>query len=186
MMVRLFGVSDQIHLTNYSDNNKEWPVYSNLGNIDLTIRSKPSNLGRIFVALLPVPLKYDIEVDGKTLAVKDKRIHDQEDVRYVFELIFHPLDVLINNGKLMLSADGQLQQCLTAMSEWMAAYIDDSRLYSIKQQHSLVCEALKLSLGEGNSLSRQLRQYQLYFQKMILASQGEVMDRQEARQYLED
>jgi len=36
----------------------ELPVYVSLGNIDSTIRSKPSNLASILVALLPVPPKY--------------------------------------------------------------------------------------------------------------------------------
>jgi len=72
----------------------------------LTIRSKPSNLASIFVALLPVPPKYHFKGHGKTTAVKEQQIHNQEVLRKVFELIFRPLDSLFNTGKLMLCADG--------------------------------------------------------------------------------
>jgi hypothetical protein len=63
-IVPLFGISDQIHHTNYSGTKKEWPVYLSLGNIDSTIRSKPSNLASILVGLLPVPPKYLFKEHG--------------------------------------------------------------------------------------------------------------------------
>jgi hypothetical protein len=56
-IVPLFGSSVQTQLTNYSGDKKEWPVNWSLGNIDSTIRSKPSNRARILVALLPIPPK---------------------------------------------------------------------------------------------------------------------------------
>jgi hypothetical protein len=49
-----------------------------------------------------------------------------------------------------------------------------------------VCEAPKLSFGDGNSSSWQLKDYRLYFQKLIVATQGDEMGRREPRQYLED
>jgi len=55
-----------------------------------------------------------------------------------------------------------------------------------KQPHCPVCEAPKSPCGAGNSSSWQLRDYQLYFQNMILATQGDETERREARQYLED
>jgi len=94
---------------------KEWPVYLSLGNIDSTIRSKPSNLGSILVALLPIPPKYHFEGRGKTTAVKEQQIHNREILRKVFELIFHPLDTLFNTGKLLLCVDGQMWQSYPAI-----------------------------------------------------------------------
>jgi hypothetical protein len=76
MIVPLFGSSDQTHLTNYSGDKKERPVYLSLGDIDLMIRSKPSNLASIRLALLPVPPKYHFKGHGNTTAVKEQQIHN--------------------------------------------------------------------------------------------------------------
>jgi hypothetical protein len=59
-------------------------------------------------------------------------------------------------------------------------------LHSIKRPHCHVCEAPKLSIAERNSLSWQLRDYRLYFQKMILVTQGDEMGRREARHYVDN
>jgi len=94
----------------------------------------------------------------------------------VFKLIFRPLDVLFNTGKLMLCADGQMRQCYPVICAWTADYFENIHLHSIKQPHCPVCEAPKSSFGEGNSSSWLLRDYRLYFQRMILATQGDEMD----------
>jgi hypothetical protein len=170
MIVPLFGSSDQIHLTYYLGDKKKWPIYLNLENIDSTIRSKPSNLASILVALLSIPPKYHFEGHVQTTAVKEQQIHNREVLRNVFELIFCPLDTLFNTGKLMLCADSRMRQCYPVICAWMADYFENIPLHSIKQSHCPVCEAPKLSFGEWNSLSWQLRDYWLYFQKMILTT----------------
>jgi hypothetical protein len=81
-----------------------------LGNIDSTIRSEPSNLPSILVALLPVPLKYHFKEHGKTTPVKEQQIHNGQVLRKVFEIIFRHLKVLFNTGKLLVCADGQMRQ----------------------------------------------------------------------------
>jgi len=80
-----------------------------LGSIDSTIRSKPSILASILVALLPVPPKYHFTGHGKTTAVKEQQIYNREVLKKVFELIFRPLDALFNTGKLMLCADSRMR-----------------------------------------------------------------------------
>jgi len=59
-------------------------------------------------------------------------------------------------------------------------------LHLFKQPHCPACLAPKWSFAEGNSSSLQLRYYMLYFQKIILATQGDEMERQQARHYLEE
>jgi len=49
-----------------------------LGNIDSTIRSKPSNLANITVALLPVPPKYQFKGHGKPTAMKRQQVNNPE------------------------------------------------------------------------------------------------------------
>jgi len=177
-IVPVFGSSGQTHLTNDLGAKKEWPVYLSLGNIDSTIRSKPSNLAGILVALLPVPPKYHFKGHGKTPAVKEHHLHNRDVSRKVFELIFRPLDTLFNTGKLMLCADGRMRQCYPVICPLTADYFENIHLHSIKQPHCPVCEAPKSSW--------QLRDFRQYFQKMILATQGDEIDRREARHYLAD
>jgi len=118
--------------------------------------------------------------------VKEQQIHNREVLRKIFELTFCPLDALLTPGKLILCADSRMRQCYPVICAWMADYFENIHLHSIKQPHCPVSEALKSSFGEGNSSSWQLRDYRLYFQKMILATQGDETERREARQSLED
>jgi len=117
-------------------------------------------------------------------AVKEQQIHDGKVLRKVFELIFRPLDALFNHGTLMLCADSQMGQRYPFICAWTAAYFKQIPMHLIKQPHCPVCEAPKLSFGEGNSFLWQLRGYWLYFQKIILATQGDKTERREAIQYL--
>jgi hypothetical protein len=94
MIVPLLGSSDQTHLTTYSGDKKEWPVYLSLGNINPIIRSMPPNLATILVAHLPVPPKYHFKGHGKTPAVKEQQIHTREVLRKDFDHIFRSLDAL--------------------------------------------------------------------------------------------
>jgi len=94
--------------------------------------------------------------------------------------------MLFNTGKLMFCADGRMWQSYPVICVWMADYFETIHLHTRRQPNCPVCEAPQLSFGEGNSLSLQLRDYQLYFQKMILATQGDETKRWDARQYLED
>jgi len=178
----LFSSLDQTHLINYLGDTKKWLVDCSLGNIDSTTRSKPSNHASIFVALHSLPLKYHSEGHGKTTAMKEQQIHNCEVSRNVFGLISRPLDTLCNTEKLMLCADGRMRQCHPVICAWTADYFKNLHLHSITQPHCPVCDPLKSPVGEGNSLSWQSRDYQIYFQKSILTNQGEEVERQEVGQ----
>jgi len=150
------------------------------------IRSKLWNCAGILVAPLPVLPKYHFQGHRKSSALKEKQIHNWDVLRKVFKLIFRPLNVRFNTGKLMLCVDGRMWPCYPVICARMADYFEHITLYSIKHPHCPVCKAPKLSCGEGNSSSSQLRDYRLYFQKMIRATQGDETERHEASNYLED
>jgi len=157
-----------------------------LGNIDWTIRSNPLILPAIVVVLPPILLGCPFEGHGKTTTVKEQQIHYQEVLRKVFEHIFLPPNPLFNAGKLTLSADGQMRQCFPVICAWMADYFENIHLDPFKQPHCPVWEAPQSSFGQGNSLSWQLRDCELYFQTIILATQWDVTERLEEEQYLQD
>jgi len=104
----------------------------------------------------------------------------------VIKLIFCPLDAHFNCRKLMLCVDGRMRQCYPVICAWTADCFEHIHFHSIKQPHCPVCKATKSSFGEGNWSSWQLRDYRLYFQKMILVTQGAGMKRRQSRRYLED
>jgi hypothetical protein len=79
-----------------------------------------------------------------------------------------------------------MRQCYRVICTWTADNFKNIHLHSIKQPHCPVCEAPKSSFQEGNPLSWQLTDYRLFFRKMILATQGDETERQEARQCLKD
>jgi len=60
-------------------------------------------------------------------------IHNQEVLRKVFDLISRPFDVLVNTGKLLLCADGRMQQSAPVICTWTADYFEHIHLNSIKQ-----------------------------------------------------
>jgi len=86
----------------------------------------------------------------------------------------------------MLCAEGPIRQCYPVNCALTADYLDNIHLHSVKQPHCPVCGEPKSSLGDGNSSSWQLRVNWLYFQKMILRTQGDETERRDARQYLQD
>jgi len=182
----MFGSSDQTHCINYSGDRKEWPVYLNLGRIDSTIRSMGRNRANILVSLLPVLPTYHFMNHGKTTAVQKQYIHNREDLRRVFKLMFSSLNANFITRKLKHCVDRQMRRCYSVISEWMADYFENIHLHSIKQLHCPVYKAPKSSFGEGNSSSWQLRDCLLYFQQMLLATQRDETAWREARQYLQN
>jgi len=118
--------------------------------------------------------------------MKVQQIHNWKVLRNVFDPIFCSLEPSFNTGKLMRRADGRMRQCDPVIWAQPAYFFENIHLCSIKQHHCAVCKAPKSSFGEGTSSLWQFRDYQPYFQKMILMAEGDKMHRWEAWQYLED
>src|SRR6266550_6054484 len=101
-IVPVLGSSDQTHLTNYSGDKKEWPVFLSLGNVRSSERMKATRNYSILVALLPVPPKHCFRGPGRSADLKVQQDHNREILRKVFEIIFTPLNNLFEHGKRML------------------------------------------------------------------------------------
>ena len=108
--------------------------------------------------------------------MKEQEIHNRDILRMVFSLISLPLNARFNTVLLMLSADGWMQQCSPVICLSMADHFVNIHLHSIMPPHCPLCNAPKSSFGQWNSLSWQLRDYRLYFQKMILTTQGDKIE----------
>jgi len=115
-IICLFNSLDQTHLTKWLGNQDEWLVQLSLGNIDLMIRLKPSNLANISVAHLPVAPKYQFKEHGYATTMKEQQIHIQEVLSNVIDLIFRPLKNYLHTGHQMYCADGRMWQCYSVIS----------------------------------------------------------------------
>jgi len=56
-LVPMILMSDRTHLSNFTCDKKEWPVYMTIGNLSSKIRQMPSAHTIEMVALLPIPFK---------------------------------------------------------------------------------------------------------------------------------
>ena len=108
--------------------------------------------------------------------MKERKIHNRNVLRKVFDPIVRLLDMLVNTVKPVLCAYGRMQQCYPVICARTPDYFKNIHLHSIKQPHCPLCEAPKSSFGEGNSSSWQLRDNWLYFEQMIPATQGDETD----------
>jgi len=140
MIVPVFSSADQTHHTNYSGDKTECPVYLSLRNIDSTIKMNPSNFASILVALLPVPPKCTHQGHLKTTAVEEQRIHNREDLRNDFELIFWPFDEHVNIGKHIIV---QMVVCGNVILSSVHGRLISSKTFSGTQSSSPIALCVK-------------------------------------------
>lgn len=185
-IVPILGSSDQTHLTNYSGDKKEWPVFLSLGNIRSSERLKATRNCNVLVALLPVPPKHSFRGPGKTAETKAQQDYNREVLRQVFEKLFTPLNDLFHTGKRMICSDGQVRHCFPVICGWTADYFENVNLHSIQSGFCHVCEAPKSSFGSTISAPAPYRDYPDYFQRLIQANNpaDSKEEREAAIQYL--
>ena len=78
-----------------------------------------------------------------------------------------------------------MQQCYPVTCAWNADNCENTQFHLIQHPRCPVGDAPQSSFGEGNSCLAQLRHCWLFFQWMILTTQGDETKRGEARQCLE-
>lgn len=104
------------------------------------ISSKPSNLQSILFALLPVPPKHHFKSHANTTAVNKQQIHNPVVLRWAFNLILCPLNVLFNICNLMLSVDSWMSKRNSVISAWMADYFKNIHWHLIMLWYSAVID----------------------------------------------
>jgi len=162
---------------NYSGHKNEWPVYLFLRNVDLMIRSNPSNLASILVALLPVTPKFNYKGHGKNNGLDGTTNSQARGCKECLRVYYSSSCPAFRHGKAFACADGRMRQCYPVICPWMPEYFESIHLLSIEQPHCLAWEAAKSSFWDGNLSSWQLRDYWLCLQKMILTTQEDQTER---------
>ncbi|KAF8538402.1 hypothetical protein BDD12DRAFT_741370 [Trichophaea hybrida] len=79
-VVPLICGSDDTQLTNHSGDKKGYPRYLAIGNIHLSIRSRPTWQAQVIIALLPIPPKLQgIPKDKDSIRLSGMMLHDTLD-----------------------------------------------------------------------------------------------------------
>jgi len=131
-VVPIMGLSDQTQLTNFSGDNKAWPVYVTIGNILSRTRNSPVKMPMILhLTLLPVPAK----LNGKSGCADEAQQQMNADVlQTVFNLILVPLQQVVQEGMVMDCVDGKIRLCFSILSAWSADHAEHSALHGKKSK----------------------------------------------------
>jgi hypothetical protein len=114
-LVPMSFMSDRMHLSNFTGDKKEWPVYMTIGNPSSKIRQTPSTHSIVMVALLLIPIK-NRNIPHKGL--DEVRQTNREVLNEVHRRLLQPLTSKQNPSAgsgyyIVLCADGNFRWCKT-------------------------------------------------------------------------
>jgi len=118
-VVPIIGTSDQTYLSNFSGDNKVWPVYITLRNLPSARRNSPGSMAVLLLALWPVPPK----LSKSTKADQYQRQVNADTLQDVFEFILAPLQHAALDGVPIDCADGKVRRCFPILSAWVADHM---------------------------------------------------------------
>jgi hypothetical protein len=148
-IVPLIVSSDETMLTDHSGDQKAWPMYLSIGNIDSTVRNRPNMLAQVVVALLPVPPKLS---RGSTTKRQAESQLNQKFLTAVIATILQPLMAFqhtaeLQDGTLWPCSDGQVRRCWPILSSWLADHMEYANLMGVKYNSCPKCFLPTQKLG---------------------------------------
>jgi hypothetical protein len=140
-IIPLVVSSDETMLTDHSGDQKAWPMYLSIGNIDSTVRSRPNMLAQVLLALLPVPPKLS---HGSTTKRQAESQRNQKFLTAIIQAILEPLQAFRNtaelqDGALWPCSDGHLRHCWPILSSWLADHMEYANLMGVKYNSCPKC-----------------------------------------------
>ena len=143
-LVPVLLASDQTHLINFSGDKKLWPVYISIGNIDSTIRNKPTMHAWIPLALLPIPPKR-----LPTYTTSDQQLDALQTLHDIISRVLSPLsDAGSHIGIEMVCCDEKVRKCIPRLTGWLADHMENANLHCIATNQCPICIAPNNELGE--------------------------------------
>jgi hypothetical protein len=121
-MVPLTFMSDSTHLSNFTGDNNERPVYMTICNLMLEIRQKPSIHSILMVAVIPIPIK-NHNIPKRWL--DEQQQTTQEVLNNVLRWVLQPLTLKqhpsAESGYYnVLCADRNFRDCKLVLAAWLA------------------------------------------------------------------
>jgi len=143
-------MSDGTHLSNFAENNQEWPLYMTIGNLPLKLPQMPSMHSVVMVALLPIPIKNRHDPQQR---LDEQRQTNREVLNEVIRQVFHPLTFEHNPSAEsgfynVLCADGNFRNCKPVSAALLADCPEYSDLHHLDRHVCAPCECPKNELGD--------------------------------------
>jgi len=170
-VVPIIRLSDQTQLNNFLGDKQAWPVYVTIGNILSQMRNRPIKMPILLLALLPVLPKFT----GESARTNEAHRQMNADVlRTLFDLVLAPLQLVVQEGKVMDCADGKTGLRFPILSAWIVDHAEHAALHRIGSRSCPKCEVPCKELG-GNPLKMYpTRDYILYREKALRHELAEV------------
>ena len=163
-MVPIIGLSDQMHLTNFSGDKKAWPVFMTIGNILSLIRNRPAKMPILHLALLPLPPRFT----GKSAHANEaQRQTNANTQRAVFDLVLAPLQPVAQQGTVIDCADGKTRPCFPILLAWIADHAEHAALEGMGSQSCRKWEVPCEELGGDPQRIYETRDYMRYRKKAL-------------------
>ena len=149
-LVPLIFMSDATHLSNYSGDKKEWPIYMTIGNLSSELRQKPTAHSVVMVALLPIPPKHRHESKSRRDEQNATNRSVLQEVLYrVLEPLTFPDQVSDDHGYYnVLCADRHYRRCKPVLAAWLADCPEYNDLHGLERGVCMFCECPKAELGD--------------------------------------
>ena len=131
------GWSDQTHLTNFSRDQKDWPVYMMMGNILSRTRSSPAKMLIVLLALLLAPPRFTDKSAGANEAQQSTNV---DVLQAVFDLVLAPLQHVAREEMVKDCADGKTRLCFPILSVSIADHAEHPAMQGIGSKSCSKCE----------------------------------------------
>ena len=143
----VYLASDQTHLTNFSGDQKLWPLYMCIGNIKSTVRNKPTMNAWLSIALLPIPPKRLDKI--LTYSAEAQELDALQITHEILSSILSPLsDARGQQGVEMVCCDENVPSCIPKLSAWLADHMENVMIHGITSNRCPICIAPPDEFGE--------------------------------------
>jgi hypothetical protein len=143
-------MSDGTHVSNFTGDKKQLPVYMTIGNLSSKLRQMPSTHSIVMVALLPIPIK-NRNIPQKWLDVQ--RHTNREVLNDVPRRVLHPLTFKQNPSAgsgyyNVLCADGNFRRFKLVLAAWHEDCPEYSDLHHLERHVCFRWECPNNELGD--------------------------------------
>ncbi|THU94436.1 hypothetical protein K435DRAFT_668435 [Dendrothele bispora CBS 962.96] len=133
--------SDQTQLSTFSGDKKAWPVYLSIGNVEKSIRRKPSSRAFLLVGYIPTS-KLECFSEKRRSQMGYQLFHD------CMKKVFEPLEKAGREGVKMVCADGYERLVYPLLATYIADYPEQCLVCCCKENSCPRCTVEPSKRGE--------------------------------------
>ncbi|THH16161.1 hypothetical protein EUX98_g9347, partial [Antrodiella citrinella] len=141
MIAPLIIASDETKLSQFGGNKKAWPVYLTIGNIEKSVRRKPSNGATVLLGYLP-------SSQLKCFTKKERRVAGWQLFHHCMRRILDGIVEAGEQGVEMLCADGYRRKVFPVLAAYVADYPEQCLVTCAKKGWCPKCQRNAKKLGD--------------------------------------